>query len=74
MGQVTRRRASRPAGPPGPPVCRCYPKSYIIATFRDQQLVAVTRKHNRPNPDGTPQGCTLPSEQLDPVAWYEGQT
>lgn len=54
-------------------ICRCVPGPYVLATFHNERLVAVTRKHNRLNRDGSPQNCSRPPEQLDPVAWYEGR-
>lgn len=54
---------------PEPWACRCRPKSYVIATFRNQNLVTVTRMHNRLNRDGSPQNCHLAPETLDPADW-----
>lgn len=54
---------------PEPWACRCKPKPYVIATFRDQQLVSVTRMHNRTDRNGRPQNCGLEPEPLDPRDW-----
>lgn len=49
--------------------CRCKPKPYVLATFRNQELISVTRMHNRCKPNGSPGRCGLPPEQLDPRDW-----
>jgi len=52
-----------------PWACRCKPKPYVIGHFRDQQLISVTRMHNRLNHNGSPQNCHLAPEPLDPRDW-----
>lgn len=58
-----RKRASRPQGPAGPPVCRCRHKPAPVATFRDGTLVSVQRKHFGLD------GCLMGVEQLDPATY-----
>lgn len=49
--------------------CRCKPRPYVIATFRNEQLVSVTRMHNRTDRNGRPQNCGLEPEALDVAEW-----
>lgn len=49
--------------------CRCKPKSYVLAHFRNQELISVTRMHNRLNGNGSPQNCGMAPEPLDPRDW-----
>lgn len=48
--------------------CRCRPKPYVLATFRNGTLVTVTRMHNLAY-QGRSQGCPLPAEPLNPKDW-----
>lgn len=61
---ATRRSARRS----GPPVCRCpNAKPLLVATFRNQELVEVERRHWRSK------GCSWPAEPVDPKAYVEGR-
>lgn len=68
----TRKRATRPAGPPvdRTPVCRCVGGPLTMATFRavrpgaDSELAFVERLHWTAR-DGYP----MPAERLTPKEW-----
>lgn len=49
-------------------VCRCRPKPYVLAAFRNGNLVTVTRMHNLAD-KGRSQGCPVPPEPLNPKDW-----
>lgn len=53
--------------------CRCRPKPYVLATFRNEQLISVTRMHNRVDRNGRPQGCGIAPEPLDINEWRGGR-
>lgn len=56
-----------------PWACRCKPRSYVLATFRNECLVSVERMHNRDYPNGAPNDCHLAPEPLDIKEWRDGR-
>lgn len=51
-------------------VCRCQPRSYVLAHFRNEQLISVTRMHNRDKLNGDRPDCPIGPEPLDLADWH----
>lgn len=60
---VTRRTGRRTPDP----TCRCRDALLVIATWRQETLVSVIRRH------WPSHGCPMPPESVDPIAYATGR-